>query len=63
MTHTEEFYEVTDTTFDISELNRALLKWKQVYNTIRPHQALGYLTPRQFLECYQQNQKREVMCH
>jgi putative transposase len=62
-THTEEFYEVTDTTFDISELNQALLKWEQVYNTVRPHQALGYLTPQQFLESYQQNQKREVRCH
>jgi putative transposase len=62
-THTEEFYEVTDTTFDIPELNQALLKWEQVYNTVRPHQALGYLTPQQFLECYRQRQKREVSCH
>jgi len=57
-THTEEFYEVTNTTFDISELNQALLKWEEVYNTVRPHQALGYLTPQQFLECYQQNRKK-----
>ena len=51
-THTEEFYEVTDTTFDIAELNQALLKWEQVYNTVRPHQALGYLTPEEFLRHY-----------
>ena len=44
-THTEEFYEVTDTNFEIPELNQALLKWANVYNTIRPHQALRYLTP------------------
>jgi transposase InsO family protein len=62
-THTEKFYEVTDTTFDISEFNRALLKWEQVYNTVSPHQALGYFTPQQFVECYQHNQKREVMCY
>jgi transposase InsO family protein len=62
-THTEEFYEVTDANFEISELNRALLKWEEVYNTIRPHQSLGYLTPQKFLERYQQNQRREVMCH
>jgi len=43
-THTEEFYEVTDTTFDLPELNRALLKWEAVYDTVRPSQALGYLT-------------------
>ena len=62
-THTEEFYEVTDSSFEISELNQALLKWEQVYDTIRPHQALGYLTPQQFLTRHQQNQKKEVRCH
>jgi len=62
-THTEEFYEVTDADFEISELNRALLKWEAIYNTIRPHQALGYLTPQEFLERHQQNQRKEVMCH
>ena len=62
-THTEEFYEVTDASFEISELNKALLEWEKVYNTIRPHQALGYLTPQEFLERYKQNQRREVMCH
>jgi len=58
-THTEEFYEVTNTTFDISELNQALLKWEEVYNTVRPHQALGYLTPQEFLKHNQQNQRKE----
>ena len=61
-THTEEFYEVTDAGFELTELNQALLKWEKVYNTIRPHQSLGYLTPQQFLEQYQQK-RREVMCH
>ena len=61
-THTEEFYEVTDSSFEIQELNRALLEWEKVYNTIRPHQALGYLTPQQFLEQCQQKRK-EAMCH
>ena len=58
-THTEEFYEVTDAKFNIPELNQALLKWENVYNTIRPHQALGYLTPQEFLEHHQQNQGKE----
>ena len=62
-THTEEFYEVTDASFDMLELNRALLEWERVYNTIRPHQALRYLTPQEFLQCYQQDQGKEVMCH
>ncbi len=61
-THTEEFYEVTEASFEIGELNQALLKWEKVYNTIRPHQSLGYLTPQQFLQQYQQK-RREVMCH
>jgi len=40
----EEFYEITGTDFEISELNLALLKWEEVYNTVRVHQTLGYLT-------------------
>jgi transposase InsO family protein len=48
-THTEEFYEVTESSWTVGELNRELLAWEQTYNTIRPHQALGYLTPLQFL--------------
>ena len=43
-THTEEFYEVADTSFELPELNRALLKWEVMYDTVRPSQALGYLT-------------------
>jgi transposase InsO family protein len=59
-THTEEFYEVTDSTFDLAELREKLLKWEQIYNTVRPHQALGYLTPKKFLE---QQKREEVRCH
>lgn len=62
-THTEEFYEVVDSDFTIADLMRKLLEWEQVYNTVRPNQALGYLTPKEFLECYEQNRRREVMCH
>jgi transposase InsO family protein len=56
-THTEEFYEVTDSSFDLAELANELLQWEQIYNTIRPHQALGYLTPLKFL---QQKERRQV---
>jgi putative transposase len=58
-THTEEFYEVTDTSFEIEELNQALLQWEKVYNTIRPHQALGYLTPEEFLKLHHKTKRRE----
>jgi transposase InsO family protein len=29
--------------------NRELRQWEKIYNTVRPHQSLGYLTPQQFL--------------
>ena len=48
-THTEEFYEVYDGDFEITPLNQALKKWESIYNHIRPHQALGYLTPSEYL--------------
>ena len=48
-THTEEFYEVTDAEPELGPLQAALRDWETVYNTIRPHQALGYLTPAEYL--------------
>ena len=47
--HTEEFYQVTSCWLDMKKLNRELRDWERIYNTVRPHQALDYLTPRQFL--------------
>ena len=58
-THTEEFYEVTDSNFELADIRTKLLQWEQICNTYRPNQALNYLTPQQFLE---QNIK-EVRCH
>ena len=49
-THAEEFYEVADLSWSVAELNRQALAWERVYNTVRPHQALGYKTPQEFLE-------------
>ncbi len=40
-THTEEFYEVTDAEATLADLRPALRAWETVYNTVRPHQALG----------------------
>ncbi len=48
-THTEEFYQVTACSLEMNKLNRELRHWEKIYNTVRPHQALGYLTPLQFL--------------
>ena len=33
----------------MKKLNRETLPLGKIYNTVRPHQALGYLTPLQFL--------------
>ena len=59
-THTEEFYEVTDSDFELTDLRSKLLQWENICNTCRPNQALGYLTPWQHL---QQLQLKEVSCH
>jgi transposase InsO family protein len=48
-THAEEFYELAWGEPDLARLARSLLRWERTYNTIRPHQALGYLTPAEFL--------------
>jgi transposase InsO family protein len=62
-THTEEFYEVTESCFEIAELRADLLEWEHIYNTVRPHQALGYLTPQKFIQQWQRKSEKEVMCH
>jgi len=61
-THTEEFYEVTPCSLPIAELNRELQNWERTYNTVRPHQALGYLTPQEFL-AQSLSQPKELECH
>ena len=55
-THTEEFYEVYDCPWTVEELNPELIHWERIYNTLRPHQALGYLTPQQFVLNWQAQQ-------
>ena len=62
-THTEEFYQVTESGFDLPQLRGELLEWEQVYNTKRPHQALGYLTPLKFLLQWKEEQRKEARCH
>jgi hypothetical protein len=38
-------------------LQAAALEWERLYNTVRPHEALGQLTPAQFLATIQINQE------
>jgi transposase InsO family protein len=49
-TDEEEFYQVEELPADLGGLEAALLRWNHVYETIRPHQALGYKTPEQFYQ-------------
>jgi len=35
---------------ETEELRIQVKKWQQEYNTERPHQALGYLTPDEFYD-------------
>jgi transposase InsO family protein len=55
-THREEFYEVADLDWTVAEVRPRLLTWEQVYNTVRPHQALGYKTPWQVVCEHRQRQ-------
>jgi transposase InsO family protein len=48
-THTTEFWEITDAEPELEPLQAALLEWETCYNTVRPHQALDYLTPAEWL--------------
>jgi transposase InsO family protein len=48
-THAEECWDCYDGDLDLPTAQAALLAWAQRDNTYRPHQALGYLTPQQFL--------------
>lgn len=54
-THLEEFYAVFPDSAQLEKLNIALYKWERVYNQIRPHQALDYLTPAEYINKYHPN--------
>ena len=49
-THREEFYEVEEIEITLEGHNRQLEEWNRVYNYIRPHQSLKYLTPNEFYQ-------------
>ena len=60
-THTEEFYEVTESSFELAELRDKLRRWEEIYNRVRPHQALDYLTPLEFLKQWQEKSGKEYV--
>jgi putative transposase len=58
-THTEEFHDFSLAAPTVAELGVELAAWERIYNTVRPHQALGYLTPKQFLDRWNQEHARK----
>ena len=58
-THREEFYEVYDLDWTVAGLRPDLLHWEDVYNTIRPHEALGYLTPHEYITQWRSERSRK----
>ena len=60
-THREEFYEVYDVDLDLEEHNRQLAKWEHVYNYIRPHQSLDYLTPYQYYRQWKRDSRQKAL--
>lgn len=58
----EEFYQVIPDRWNVTQLNPQLRRWEHIYNTVRPHQALQYLTPLEFLECWK-SYKQKAECH
>lgn len=59
-THTEEFYEVSEFSLKIDCLNQELKDWERIYNTVRPHQALGYLTPEEFVRAWRTEKRGDT---
>lgn len=52
-TDQEEFYQQGNMRSSKERLLPLLKTWEHTYNHVRPHQALGYLTPMQYLTKYQ----------
>ena len=61
-THNEEFYEVQAESDQVPALNRQLRSWEKIYNCVRPHQSLAYLTPLEFITRWKRN-LRKAKCH
>jgi len=55
LTDEKEFYGQGNICRSLKEQKIALKKWEHTYNFIRPHQALGYLTPMEFYRLWKRN--------
>jgi transposase InsO family protein len=50
-----EFYAQGNARKNFNDQTKAISEWEHTYNFVRPHQALGYLTPMEFYERWQSN--------
>jgi putative transposase len=61
-THNEEFYQVQAQSDRVPVLNHQLRRWENIYNCVRPHQSLAYLTPLEFVTRWKAT-LRKAKCH
>ncbi len=52
-THQEEFYDLVELPDSPADHNALLREWEWVYNNLRPHQAVGYRTPQEYVTQWQ----------
>lgn len=50
-----EFYAQGNLHKNFNDQAKAISEWEHTYNFVRPHQALGYLTPMEFYRLWQKN--------
>ena len=62
-THEDEFYEVYDLDWTVTGLRPDLLRWEVIYNTVRPHKSLGYLTPQEYVTQWRERQGRKEVVY
>lgn len=58
LTDENEFYGRGNICQTFEKQKRALEKWEYIYNHVRPHQALGYLTPMEFYRLWKINPQK-----
>lgn len=58
LTDDKDFYGRGYAFQTFEEQNKGLKKWEHTYNFIRPHQALGYLTPMAFYRLWKENPQK-----
>lgn len=58
LTDEREFYSRGNSYLPFKEQKEALKKWEYIYNYIRPHQALGLMTPMAFYKLWKKNPQK-----